>query len=483
MDLRPMARDSSKQTRREILKKGGGVTGVAFVGGLAGCSGGGGDGGGDDGDGGGSTDGDGGGTSESFVPGERDFSGTSITWYHHESGTLPALQASAELWAEQTGGEVSWEIFSPTQLRDKQLTLFSSQSTDMDIAGYPYQAGARFVAGGHLDELDPYLERLDSSWDQDDFIQRVWDIYGKWEGNQYAIPTKFDLWLAFWNKNHFEEAGLDPEAAPATWEDLKSYAAQLDTDDHAGFDQTWVVGQSELNWLLSLKTRGVDFYDENGYPAFWKEENRDGAIQGIRDWRDITQHSSEGFSTLSFSASTSAFTAGNTSMVYKWHAFAPTMLNPEESEVANALGIGLTAGAADGNRNQMLGGWGAGLSAYSEQKEAAFDLLAFTANKENSLRGARENGQSSARESVLNDEQVREAQPWTETALTALGRSFARPKTLGWLPAKTAVGEFVQTMITDQNADIESALQDVAAEVWQVSKDNGNSPGETAPQP
>lgn len=460
------------QSRRKVLRQTGGIgTAVAFSS-LGGCLG---DGGGEDSP----TDAG----EEDVVPGERDFSGTTVTWYHHESGTLPALQKSADIWENQTGGTVKWEIFSPTKLRDKQSTLFSSGSTDMDIAGYPYQAGARFVAGGHLEELDPYIERLDPSWDKDDFIQRVWDIYGKWDGNQYAIPTKFDLWIAFWNKDHFEAAGLDPESGPENWSQLKDYAAQLDTDGHAGFDQTWVVGQAELNWLLNLKTRGVDFYDENGYPDFWKSENRDAAIQGIDDWREITRHSSQGYSTMSFSDSTSVFTSGNTSMVYKWHAFAPTMLDPDKSQVANALGIGLTGGASDGNRRQMLGGWGAGLSAYSDSKEAAFDLLAFTANKQRSLEGARNFGQSSARESVLNDDQVREAQPWTGTALTALQQSFARPKTLGWLPAKTAVGEFVQTMITDRDKDVEPAMREVAGKVWQISQDNGNSPGDTGPKP
>lgn len=465
-----MPTDDAEFSRRQILKQTGGVGSAVTVAGLAGCSG------------GGST------TptqasSEEIVPGDRDFSGTTVRWYHHESGTLPALQESAKQWEEQTGATVQWEIFAPTKLRDKQSTLFSSGSAEMDIAGYPYQVLPRFAAGGHIANLDPYLERIHSGWEQSDFIKRVWDIYGKWDGNQYGIPTKFDLWLAFWNKNHFESAGLDPEKPPSTWSELKDYAAQLDTDDHAGFDQTWIVGQAELNWLLNLKTRGVDFYDENGYPAFWKQENRDTAIQAIRDWREITKHSSKGYSSLSFSDSTSVFTSGNTSLVYKWHAFAPIMLDPEKSEVADALGIGLTAGADGSNHRQMLGGWAAGISEYSESKEAAFDLLAYTSNPDRSLRGAREFGQSSARESVLNDDQVRESQPWTDESLTALKQSFARPKTLGWIPAKTAVGEFTQTMITNRDADVESKMRDVAAEVWQISKDNGNSPGDTGSKP
>jgi hypothetical protein len=38
-------------------------------------------------------------------------------------------------------------------------------------------------------------------------------------------------------------------------------------------------------------------------------------------------------------------------------------------------------------------------------------------------------------------------------------------------------------MIAERDTDIEPALQDVASEVWQISADNGNTPGDTAEQP
>jgi hypothetical protein len=89
---------------------------------------------------------------------------------------------------------------------------------------------------------------------------------------------------------------------------------------------------------------------------------------------------------------------------------------------------------------------------------------------------------SSARESVLQDEQVREAQPWTETALEALKKAFNRPKTLGWLESKRTLGEMMQTVLTE-DVDVESELQKSASQIWEVSKRNGHSPGNTAQKP
>jgi ABC-type glycerol-3-phosphate transport system substrate-binding protein len=418
---------------------------------------------------------------KTIVPGERDFSGTTLWWYDHKSGSTESNMAHAKEWASETGAEVNFQTASPHGLRDKEQTLFNSESEKIDIVGYPYQWGMQYTAGGHLADLSGYVERLHAEWERDDWIQRVWDIYGRFDGGFYALPTKFDLWLSFWNKDHFESAGLDPSKAPETWDDLVSYAETLDTEDHAAFDQVWLVDSAALQFLLSAHTKGVPFYDDNGYPAFWKEENRSKAVEAVEIWQQVTQHSSPGFSTMSFSESTSAFTQGKTSMVYKWHAFAPVMLDSEKSVVADALGMGFTAGG-EANRDQMLGGWGAGLSKYSTNKEAAFDCLAYCLNKQNSLEGARNMGMSSARESVLQDEQVREAQPWTETALEALKEAFNRPKTLGWLESKRTLGEMMQTVLTE-DVDVESELQKSASQIWEVSKRNGHSPGDTAQKP
>ena len=205
----------SNVDRRSFLRTAGATTGVAAMGTVAGCLG-------------GSDDSEAEELDDEFVPGETDYSGTTIRWYDHESPTLETFRETAERWEESTGGTVEFEVATPDGVRDQQQTLFASESAEIDIVGYPYQWGAEYVGGGHLEELRPYVERLHEDWNEGDYIESVWEIYGKFDDGLYALPTKFDLWLAFWNEDHFEEAGLDPDQPPQTWEELAEYAETLD---------------------------------------------------------------------------------------------------------------------------------------------------------------------------------------------------------------------------------------------------------------
>ncbi|MBV9812681.1 MAG: sugar ABC transporter substrate-binding protein [Acetobacteraceae bacterium] len=48
-----------------------------------------------------------------------------------------------------------------------------------------------------------------------------------WEGKVYGVPTNNETMALIWNAQLFRDAGLDPETAPATWDDLVSYARQI----------------------------------------------------------------------------------------------------------------------------------------------------------------------------------------------------------------------------------------------------------------
>ncbi len=48
-----------------------------------------------------------------------------------------------------------------------------------------------------------------------------------WEGNIYGLPWNTDVRFLYWNKEHYAEAGLDPESPPTTWAELEANAAAL----------------------------------------------------------------------------------------------------------------------------------------------------------------------------------------------------------------------------------------------------------------
>jgi multiple sugar transport system substrate-binding protein len=54
------------------------------------------------------------------------------------------------------------------------------------------------------------------------------------DGEPYGIPFETDVRVLYWNKQAFEEVGLDPEQPPTTWDELWEYADKLDKKNEDG---------------------------------------------------------------------------------------------------------------------------------------------------------------------------------------------------------------------------------------------------------
>ena len=54
--------------------------------------------------------------------------------------------------------------------------------------------------------------------------------YASWQGTLYSLPMEATNLGVIYNKTLFEEAGLDPERPPQTWEELRDYSQRLTVD-------------------------------------------------------------------------------------------------------------------------------------------------------------------------------------------------------------------------------------------------------------
>jgi multiple sugar transport system substrate-binding protein len=74
------------------------------------------------------------------------------------------------------------------------------------------------------------------------------------DGSYYALPTKHNTYLIMMNKNHLDQAGL-PVPTDWTWDDYKTYAKQLTTQQHYGsYLHTW----STIYDTLKLFSKGKE---------------------------------------------------------------------------------------------------------------------------------------------------------------------------------------------------------------------------------
>ncbi|MEI7634934.1 MAG: ABC transporter substrate-binding protein [bacterium] len=79
--------------------------------------------------------------------------------------------------------------------------------------------------------LDRFIER--DHFDRTAIFPRLWPEM-MWEGHTFAIPIGVGNEAFYWNKQHFREAGIDPERPPETWDDLTTYALKLTSYDKDG---------------------------------------------------------------------------------------------------------------------------------------------------------------------------------------------------------------------------------------------------------
>jgi multiple sugar transport system substrate-binding protein len=119
---------------------------------------------------------------------------------------------------------------------------------------------------------------------RDQFYNWAWD-QTLYEGNTYGIPHETDVTVLFYNKNLFEQAGLDPNKPPTTWQEVQAYADKLDVIDN---------GQIKRVGFFPLWARGVDIWQytnnagmiaEDGTPQINNPKMVE-TVQWIKSWID-----------------------------------------------------------------------------------------------------------------------------------------------------------------------------------------------------
>ncbi|MDQ7030590.1 MAG: ABC transporter substrate-binding protein [Ardenticatenia bacterium] len=91
----------------------------------------------------------------------------------------------------------------------------------MDIFQFPF-----FAEEGVLQPLDDYMAEAGVS--RDEFLDTLINAF-TWNGQTYGIPKDFNTLALFYNKDLFDEAGVEYPTNDWTWDDLKA-AAQAITE-------------------------------------------------------------------------------------------------------------------------------------------------------------------------------------------------------------------------------------------------------------
>lgn len=154
------------------------------------------------------------------------------------------------------------------------MTLFQTSiagGTTPDMAALDLILVPQLVETGAVASLDEYIAK-DANTKLDDFYPLLAN-YDVMNGKRYALPVSTNNMQLIWNKDLFTKAGLDPEKAPATWEEMQAMAekCQDPANGVVGFEYFTQPTGEGITWQFQVwlwAAGGKFLNDDNSAAAF-----------------------------------------------------------------------------------------------------------------------------------------------------------------------------------------------------------------------
>jgi multiple sugar transport system substrate-binding protein len=158
--------------------------------------------------------------------------------------------------------KIEKEVYTDDYMQQLQANIAAKTEPDVFYLDV-YQAPA-FIEKGVILPLDSYLDKDDAK----DFEENLLNGFMK-DGKIYGLPKDYNTLALFYNKDMFEEAGVD---VPTTWEELEEAAKKLTKDGVKGI----VLSNDAARFIPFIYQAGGKVVDENNKPAFATAEGAKG---------------------------------------------------------------------------------------------------------------------------------------------------------------------------------------------------------------
>ena len=305
-------------------------------------------------------------------------------------------------------------------------------------------------------ELEPINDFLDASgYDMEGFFDPVYRYGEGIAGNtgvRYGLPVVSGVSVLFYRTDLID-------TFPTTWADYDALLAAHTDGSMYGLSFAGVPAQLVKLFLARFWASGDPLLTTDWQPLI-NGESGVAALTLLKEHKD--KYAPPGLLAWDNPDAANAFLAGDVAVNEGWAGFIlPSLDDPEKSKVAGNWAIAPYPEGGTGNFVQhnivML--------KTSENKEAAFDLMAALSNPQRAKEGALDFGMTSARKSVFNDPDIVAAKPYMPDYGEVLSRG--RPFTPGvpqWLEMFIGLAEGASSALSDQ-ATPQEAL-DRVAEGW-----------------
>lgn len=382
----------------------------------------------------------------------------------------PPVSAPAEEAAPAEGGEaaapaaegartITWAVWgSPAEIatHQKVADAFMAENPDfkVEIMGEPWNdyftkmqtlwasgdAAAipdvlflwptpRYAADGVLENLDPYIEK--AGYDLSDFWPALLES-ASYDGSVYGFPRDISVEVLYYNKDIFDEVGVEYPNENWTWDDLAAAAEALTVIDGSGRVERYGLAM------------------EGGKYVRWVNQNKAGILDDMRNPSKCTLDTPEAIAAIDFFAGlmnnnfamrdANLSQAGGDAAVFASGQAAMIIQNSSRVTAFNEAGLNYDVAVIPipegGQRAASAGGAAWVMSSGADSKEDAWAFLSWLQSTDGGQRLYTESGEifPALQSTARSDAFLNSGQPPANRQAFLTEAENAKVGTFGYFP-------------------------------------------------
>jgi trehalose/maltose transport system substrate-binding protein len=383
---------------------------------------------------------------------------------------LELCQEGANAWAEESGNQVN--VISTPNSATERLALYqqilAAGSADIDV----FQIDVIWpgILASHFIDLSEHV-------DQEQVDQHFPAIVANntVEDALVAMPWFTDAGLLYYRTDLLEKYGKQP---PATWQELTEIAKEIQDGERAEGNDKMLGFVFQGKAYEGLTCDALEWVDSFGGGTIVADdgsitinnEKASAALDLAATW--IGEIAPEGVLNYAEEESRGVFQSGNAVFMRNW-PYAWALGNAPDSPITGKIGVDqLPKGGADGKHTGTLGGWQLAVSRYSQNAEAAVDLVRYLTSIEEQKRRAIKGAYNPTIAALYQDEEVLEATPFFGELYETFTSAVARPSKVTGAKYNQVSSEFYNAVheVLSGKTDAASSLEALESKLDRLSR-------------
>ena len=185
-----------------------------------------------------------------------------VVIWHWMTDRQAAFEKLADQYFKETGIRIVFETYAPTDVYKNKISAAATASLLPDIFNPmgDRKEIASYINAGFIADLtdDMNIDGWKDIFFEKALAQNTFEPGNEWnvKPGMYAVPLDVNSLMIYYNKDLFEQAGLDPENPPATWPEFIEAGKKLRAENIqpfvSGFGEGWLIGAFAQSYQWNL---------------------------------------------------------------------------------------------------------------------------------------------------------------------------------------------------------------------------------------